>query len=209
MKKNYCIQPDYIIRPKPQHYNDTKEEDKYQKEVYLYANTIMKKLNYKTIIDVGCGSGYKLIKYLGEYETLGIDVEPCYSMLLNKYPDRKWLLSGEKERTFNNEPILYNPDLVICSDVIEHIIDPDELIKYLLSLKAKHYIVSTPCRQVFCDSKRHWSAKWNGPPTNRAHVREWTMNELKQYLGQYFNILESAYCEKQIGCQYHLLETLL
>lgn len=203
--KNYFIQPSYKIREKPQHYNDIKEEDKFQKEVYLYAKEIMEENQYKTIIDVGCGSGFKLIKYLGEYDTIGIDTEPCYSMLLEKYPSRKWKLSGEKERSFSKEPVKNYPDLVICSDVIEHIIDPDELIKYLITLKAKHYIISTPCRKVMCELKRFRSAKWDGPPTNRGHVREWTMEEFKNYLSQYFNILQSKYGIKQPSCQYHLL----
>jgi len=34
------------------------EEDKYQKEVYEYASKIMKKNNYKTVVDVGCGSAF-------------------------------------------------------------------------------------------------------------------------------------------------------
>ena len=202
---NYCIHKKYEIREKPRHYNDMNEEDKYQKEVYEYASKIMKKNNYKTVVDVGCGSAFKLIKYLGEYDTLGIETEPCYSMLIEKYPNRNWKLSGKKETNFSKKPLTYKPDLVICSDVIEHIIDPDELIKYLLSLDAKKYIISTPCRQRLCDLKRFRSAKWNGPPVNKSHVREWTMKELQKYLGQYFTILESKYCEKQKECQYHLL----
>jgi hypothetical protein len=29
--------------------------------------------NLQKIIDVGCGSGYKLVKYLGDYETIGFE----------------------------------------------------------------------------------------------------------------------------------------
>lgn len=204
-KKTYSIQENYIIREKPRHYNDMNEEDKYQKEVYIYAARIMEKHRYKTVVDVGCGSAFKLIKYLGKYDTLGIETEPCYSMLCEKYPDRKWKLSGEKEKSFSKKPLSYKPDLVICSDVIEHIIDPDELIKYLLSLDARKYIISTPCRQRLCDLKKFRSAKWNGPPVNKGHVREWTMKEFQKYLGQFFIILKSKYGKNQKECQYHLL----
>ncbi len=201
---NYCIDKKYIIRETPKHYNDMNEKDKYQKEVYEYSSTIMKKNNYKTVVDVGCGSAYKLIKYLGDYDTLGIETEPCYSMLIEKYPNRNWKLSGKPETNFSNKPLSYKPDLVICSDVIEHIIDPDELINYLLSLNAKQYIISTPCRERLCELKAN--VKWIGPPVNKAHVREWSMKELLLYLQQYFSIVESHYCEIQKECQYHLLE---
>ena len=205
---NYCIVDGYQIRNKPRHYNDKNEEDKYQKEVYLYAKDVMEKYHYKNVVDVGCGSAFKLIKYLGGYNTIGVETEPCYSYLTNKYPNRNWLLSGKKETSFSNEPIVVGGgvDLVICSDVIEHIIDPDELIKYLISLNALHYIISTPCRQRLCDLKRFRSAKWNGPPVNKGHVREWTMSEFKEYISKSFNILESYYGEKQKECQFHLLK---
>jgi len=201
---NYCIVDGYEIRTNPRHYNDKNETDKYQKEVYIYANNVMEKYDYKNIVDVGCGSGFKLIKYLGNYNTIGVETEPCYTFLKNKYPNRNWLLSGKKETSFSNEPLLDKPDLVICSDVIEHIIDPDELIKYLISLNALHYIISTPCRQRLLDLKRFRSAKPLGPPTNKGHVREWTMSEFKEYISKSFNILQSYYGEKQKECQYHL-----
>jgi len=203
---NYCIVDGYQIRTKPRHYNDKNEEDKYQKEVYLYAKDVMEKYHYKNVVDVGCGSAFKLIKYLGGYNTIGVETEPCYSYLTNKYPNRNWLLSGKKETSFSKEPLAHKPDLVICSDVIEHIIDPDELIKYLISLNAQHYIISTPCRQRLLDLKRFRSAKPLGPPTNKGHVREWTMIEFKEYISKSFNILESYYCVKQKECQYHLVK---
>ena len=33
----------------------------------------MKDNNYNKIIDVGCGSGYKLVNTLGEFNTIGIE----------------------------------------------------------------------------------------------------------------------------------------
>jgi len=40
-----------------------------------------------TAIDVGCGSGWKLVKYISEeFRTIGIDTEPALSFLKKKYP---------------------------------------------------------------------------------------------------------------------------
>jgi hypothetical protein len=168
----------------------------------------MKNNNLNKIVDIGCGSGYKLIKYLGTFETIGVETEPCYSFLKSNYPNNKWIQSGESEKNFIYYNELLNPDMVICSDVIEHIINPDILIDYLLSLKSRYYIISTPCRNILCNHPSFndaYKKHWNGPPKNRCHVQEWTMDEFKKYISKKFNILSSHYGKQQIECQYHLL----
>lgn len=204
---SYNIQ-NYNANINPCHHDDSQYRDEAQREVYEFAYKFMKDNNYNKIIDVGCGSGYKLINYLGEFNTIGIETEPCYSLLKNKYPLKQWILSGEPEKSFIYSEVLNSSDLVICSDVIEHIVNPDNLVNYLLSLKSKYYIISTPCRDILCNNqkfKNYYSKSWNGPPMNNCHVREWTMDEFKEYLSNYFNIISSHYGEYQIECQYHLL----
>jgi 2-polyprenyl-3-methyl-5-hydroxy-6-metoxy-1,4-benzoquinol methylase len=141
----------YQINSSPRHHNDEIYKDEWQKGVYLFTKNFMKENKLNNIIDVGCGSGYKLVNILEEFNTIGVETEPCYSILKKKYPLRKWLLSGEKEKSFMMYDDLYETDVVICSDVIEHIIDPDVLLDYLISLNSKYYIISTPCRQVLCN----------------------------------------------------------
>jgi len=204
---NYNIK-NYNSNINPDHHNDSQYSDEGQREVYEFAYKFMKNNNYNNVIDVGCGSGYKLINILGEFNTIGIETEPCFSLLIKKYPFKKWILSGEPEKSFRHYELLKSPELVICSDVIEHIVNPDILVDYLLSLKAKYYIISTPCREILCKNpkfKNCYGKSWNGPPMNKCHVREWTMDEFKEYISNKFNIISSYYCESQIECQYHLL----
>ena len=50
-----------------------------------------------TVIDIGCGSGWKLVNYLSkEFETIGIETEPAISFLREKYPDKASLQSLPK-----------------------------------------------------------------------------------------------------------------
>lgn len=204
---NYGIK-DYISNDNPSHHNDVSYTDEGQRDVYEFCFEFMMQKNLHKIVDVGCGSGYKLINILGCFDTIGIETEPCYSFLLNKYPSRKWLISGENEKTFKKYDELAKPDVVICSDVIEHIVNPDTLLDFLLSLNSKYYIISTPCRYILCNHpkfRNHFERSWNGPPINPCHVREWTMNEFKEYMKTRFNIVTSYYGKEQIECQYHLL----
>ena len=198
----------YNANNSPDHHIDIGYKDEGQKEVYLFCRDFMKKNNLKTVIDVGCGSAYKLTTFLKEFNTIGVETEPCYTYLKQTYPDFKWLLSGEAEKSFEVYEEINNSDVVICSDVIEHIVNPDNLVDYLLSLKSKYYIISTPCREILCNHPKFsntYKKSWNGPPLNRCHVREWTMQEFAQYISKKFNILSSHYGVSQIECQYHLL----
>uniref|UniRef100_A0A6C0FFH2 Methyltransferase n=1 Tax=viral metagenome TaxID=1070528 RepID=A0A6C0FFH2_9ZZZZ len=207
----YCKPINYKIRPNNTHFDDSKcHNDKWQKEVYVYASEIMEKKGFNKIIDIGCGSGYKLIKYLGKYETIGYETEPCISFLRKTYPNNKWINSGEPSTSFNNEGDKQS-DLIMSSDVIEHIADPDELINYMKSFSCDYFLISTPCLEMFVN--HHGWARYgieqklellDGPPNNTAHVREWTFDEFKMYLSKHFKILESYLGKKQIYCQWHL-----
>jgi SAM-dependent methyltransferase len=174
--KNYFLKPGYEARTKYVHYNDMNQEDKWQLEVYLYAYREMKKNKYSRILDIGCGSGYKLIEYLGDFHTVGSEVSQNVSILKERYPDRDW-----RESNFDCDDN-WDTDLVVCSDVIEHLEDPDQLLFFLLGISAKKIILSTPDRDL-CRGMND-----NGPPKNRAHLREWNMDEFRIYVGQWFYI---------------------
>lgn len=205
MTDNFCISNgDYVINTTPTHYVDIGATDKWQREVYMFARDFCLKNSLKSVVDVGCGDGYKLVQYLGHMKTIGVETEPCISYLKKTYPDRVWVESGESEKSFINptKDMTTDTDMVICSDVIEHILNPDSLVEFLLSIRAKYYILSTPCRDVLVNK---FNSNPNGPPGNSAHVREWSMDEFKKYISKWFLILESHHAPIQIECQYHLL----
>lgn len=178
----YCLEDGYVSRPYC-YFNDPKD-GRYgcQYEVYNYAKSLMLLNNWNTVLDIGCGSGEKLIKMFDKYKTVGTDVQETLNFLKNKYPNNRWELSD-----FSN-PLTEEFDLVICADVIEHIEEPEILIEYLLKLNTKAYVISTP------DGDWINTAKF-GPPINVCHVREWTKPQFKQYMGKYFNIIHQD-CNK-------------
>lgn len=181
MNKNYCIKPFYRTRTHYHHFDDSAMKDEWQLEVYLYALGLMKKHQLKSVVDLGCGSAYKLITYLGEYDTLGLELPENIDLLNQKYPERQWGLSD-----FSVDPGI-NTDLIICSDVIEHIVDPDDLLDYIKSMTFKYLIISTPDRGLLY---RPWSRGNIGPPSNKAHVREWAFEELAEYISKHFNVID-------------------
>ena len=132
--------------------------------------------NYQKVVDFGCGSGYKMIKNFGEFEAIGVEVEETYKFLVVNHPNHTWYNADD----LNTETL--ETDLVICADVIEHVLDPDEFLESLNKIKFKHLIISTPDRLTL-HGYFHF-----GPPNNPFHIREWTCREFRKYLSKYYMV---------------------
>ncbi len=91
MSNKYFIDKDYISRLGYTHYDDTDQTDGYQDEIYLIAKSICEHNEYTSVLDIGCGSGFKLNKYFEDYNTTGMEIEPTLSWLKNKYPNNVWI----------------------------------------------------------------------------------------------------------------------
>jgi hypothetical protein len=139
----------------------------------------------RSVADIGCGSAYKLLHILGDFDTVGVDVSPTYEWLQEKYPERRWV------KSFTQESENLRPDLVVCADVIEHVLDPDALLNYLARLAAKRIVLSTPDRDLVY-RRHHW-----GPPTNPSHIREWSFKEFGNYVSQHFVVHEHVISNRE------------
>jgi len=175
---NFSIKPGYHHAPAIIHFDDTQNADEWQKEVYLLAASIATSNNYLSVVDVGCGSAYKLVNYLGSCKITGIETGATFEWLKQNYPNEQWLLFEE-----TNSSTLHT-DLVICSDVIEHIKNPDELMRFIQSIQSKQIIFSTPERNMQAGPADF------GPPENPSHYREWSAEEFRNYVSQWFHIEE-------------------
>ncbi len=175
----YCIKVNYYTRKKYVHFDATKSSEEYQDKVYKGIQTFFKENNLSSVLDIGCGSGFKLMKYFSEYETTGLELPPALDELKVNYPQRNW-----SESNFNNPPQKYY-DLVMSIDVIEHLLEPDVLMEFISKLNFKYIALGTPDR-----SKLPVFSKF-GPPWNKHHIREWSRQEFVNYAGKYFNVILS------------------
>lgn len=177
-EEKFCIKKGYHHAATVADFDDTSNTDEWQKEVYLFAKDVLTEKNYHSVIDVGCGSAYKLIHYIGSYKTIGIEVDETYKWLKQQYPANEWLQFDKVD------PATLQADLIICSDVIEHVKNPDDLMKFISAIQSKQIILSTPEREAVAGKNDY------GPPENPSHYREWNAAEFKNYVSEYFDIEE-------------------
>jgi SAM-dependent methyltransferase len=150
----------------------------HQPDVYPLAAELGKELGCTHIIDIGCGRAHNLARLHPKFHLIGVDYKENINYCRNIYSFGQWL-----ECDLDNDPVNINEDvlgnsIVICSGVIEHLMDPHKLLANLSFImeKSKLAILSTPERDLV-QGYDHM-----GPPTSRFHVREWNSSELRDLL---------------------------
>lgn len=185
-RDKYHIIPTYTHRLKNAYYNDLSQTDRWQKEVYSFAKELAVRECHTSVCDMGTGSGYKLLQHFGgpEFKTLGVDVPKTISILRGRYPDREW--------QEDSDPIFPGAyDLIIASDVIEHIPDPTSFLDIIAAAKPKDIILSTPDRSLMSAKSQ------SGPPSNLHHVREWGFEEFGSYISSRFEVVKHFISNKR------------
>jgi SAM-dependent methyltransferase len=183
MIKNFGIKRGYCARPAPDYYSDTSRpgagEIVWQPEVYEVAARAARGLGCGHILDIGCGSGEKLAALHPAFRIIGVDFGGNLAHCREKYPFGTWIEADfEKAGDLPLNADLLSDCMIICSDVIEHLIDPRPLLLLLRSLlrHAPLALISKPERNL---KETGWLD--NGPPRNPHHVREWTLPELTRF----------------------------
>jgi 2-polyprenyl-3-methyl-5-hydroxy-6-metoxy-1,4-benzoquinol methylase len=165
---------------------------RYQVPVYRLAATRARRLSPKLVMDIGCGSGDKLAEFFGTTpaRAVGVDQESAISLAKKRFTGIEWLSGDLDSEQFWTDLTAYTPDLVICSDVIEHLVDPCGLLRRLHRLTGDGLLIlSTPDRSRFDPASL-------GPPGNPRHIREWAAEELAK-------LVEAS--NFKIVAQHHLL----
>lgn len=148
----------------------------WQPEVYEFAARVARAEGASKIIDFGCSTAGKLLALADEFDVVGVDL----AANISDDPRGTWIVH-DLDRPGN--PPFRKADLidaiVVCSDVIEHMISPEHLVgKLRYCLRWAHALVlSTPDRT-------RTRGETMGPPDNPCHAREWDADELVEWLEQ-------------------------
>jgi SAM-dependent methyltransferase len=167
----------YEERLVPEYFDDTFDVQRnivFQPEIYPVAQMLLSGTARKRLVDVGCGIGIELAEAKAEAK-LGIDFGANIAHCRDNYPGlAEWLAIDLAIEVPTQLVESIGPDdVVICSDVVEHLADPRPLLAFLSACfqRGALVITSTPERRLVR------GADHLGPPPNPAHVREWAIAE--------------------------------
>ena len=171
---DFCIKKGYQANLSPEYYLDTPNTLTYQPDVYALAAYLAERGEISSILDIGSGNGIKLGRFGNRYEITAVDYGGNRQIITGNAPQAKFIEANLEQGLPDIVGLDIGNTLVIVSDVIEHLVDPGPLLSDLavLSSRAPWLLISTPDRQR-CRGSGDF-----GPPANRCHVREWTIDEL-------------------------------
>ncbi|MBX9389443.1 class I SAM-dependent methyltransferase [Streptomonospora nanhaiensis] len=190
----HCLRAGYTQRVPPEYFVDADDDGvTWQPDVYPLVLDLAREHGRTAVIDLGCGRAGKLAA-LGEQdpglELVGVDYGPNIAWCRENLPRGRWVEADlETAAALPISPGTAARSVVVCSDVLEHLVDPRpamRLICRLLDQGAACAVVSTPARDLRAGTAHP------GPPRNPSHVREWAQDEFRAFLGGFPVAVERA-----------------
>ncbi|HXF53001.1 MAG TPA: methyltransferase domain-containing protein [Hyphomicrobiaceae bacterium] len=186
---NYCIKAGYVARTAAVTIETTPGDywtpqrihmaAFYQFEVYRRAAGLIEQHGLSTVLDLGAGYPGK-IHLLGHVSLTLVDQATLAPIVARDFPYVEFIADDlERPGKLGRRSF----DLVICADVLEHLMDPDPCMELIRSAAKRFAVLSTPERDVMRGTDCMASPK-------PEHVREWNAEEFRRYVeSRGFNVV--------------------
>lgn len=152
------------------------ESGRWQHHVYAWAARLGSRHSLDSVLDVGCGVCTKLQRHLvpAFRSVEGMDQSSALAVAR-----RRGVGVALTAVDLENPPPMSDKtfDLIVCADVVEHLVDPDPMMRLIreCSHTGSLVLISTPER----DRERGRDCRSSDKP---EHVREWSRPEFRRFL---------------------------
>lgn len=170
----------YTSRHAPEYVPDNPSGIIHQPHVYEFAKLLALRMGITRLVDLGAGSGLKLRPLASEFEIVAFDFGENLEKLSSNLPGSQVIkIDLENPNELRQIEHFLSGSLVIFSDVIEHLVNPEPVLELFARCVPNlgGIVISTPERL------RARGPSDLGPPANPSHVREWEFDEFRKLLG--------------------------
>ncbi|HUD04433.1 MAG TPA: class I SAM-dependent methyltransferase [Patescibacteria group bacterium] len=135
-----------------------------------------------SILDVGCGEGFTLnsLKENGIGKRLeGIEyLQAAIDLGKKTYPDIKIIKGTIYELPYKDNSF----DLVLCTEVLEHLESPEKALKELVRVSKKYLVISVPNEPFFMLAQLVRGKNWSRFGNDIEHINHWTVFGFPQFV---------------------------
>lgn len=151
---------------------------------FRHLLSLISKRKVDSILDVGCGEGFTLnrLKEKGIGKNLeGVEyLQTAIDLGKKMYPDIKI-----KKGTIYDLPYKDNSfDLVLCTEVLEHLDEPEKALKELVRVSKKYLVISVPNEPFFMFAQFVRGKNWSRLGNDIEHINHWTMFGFPKFIKQ-------------------------
>jgi len=149
---------------------------------YRTVISVLKPIDVKKVLDVGCGEGFTLNKFqeegIGEKLT-GIDYsDDALELGAKIYPQ----LELKKGDIYDIKEKNNSYDLVIATEVLEHLEYPEKALKELIRISSKYLLLSVPNEPLFIMANLLRGKYLRSFGNHPEHINHWTFKGFEKFL---------------------------
>lgn len=143
---------------------------------------LAKSLKADSILDAGCGEGFtmeKLAKFSVGKKIEGIEYsEKAISFGKKLFPNLVFKQANIYDLPYKDNSF----DLVVCTEVLEHLEDPAKAIREMLRVSQKYLIISVPNEPFFMLSNFLRGKNLSRLGNDKEHINHWGIFSIKTFL---------------------------
>lgn len=148
---------------------------------YNYLIATIKDFEIESVLDVGCGEGFTLNKLSEEgigKKLEGVDFLKTAIDLGKKAHPKLTLNQGNIYKLeYKNNSF----DLVMATEVLEHLEDPRKGLKELIRVSKKYLLLSVPNEPFFMGANFLRGKNWSRWGNDIEHIQHWTSKRFQQF----------------------------
>lgn len=142
----------------------------------------VKKIKVSSILDAGCGEGFTLEYLRNEkigktYE--GIDfLKRAIEIGKKIHPKIKLKEASIYKLPYKKDSF----DIVLCTEVLEHLEDPQKAVEEMFRVSKKYVLVSVPNEPIFMGSNFLRGKNWSRLGNDIEHINHWTFFGIENFV---------------------------
>jgi len=138
------------------------------------------------IIDIGCGEGF-IVNYLNRSDITGMDISKrALSIAKRKNPACNFCAGSVYNLSFKKNVF----DLVIATEILEHLDNPDRALQEIKRISKKYCIFSVPNEPYFRTMNFLRGKNLTRFGNDIEHVQNWSSEEFVKLVEKHFDVME-------------------